>query len=929
MTKSPRFIQTLFTAFTLSLVGSLLVVFSTSAADSRTTKQPSDNFAVLDGTLVLDFDPSALADLDFRIIAQGHDEAASTDNSFVFPVTPESILRWHVDSDGVPVITSAELAACGALLLDRPGDRAVITNPTLRVDPSGVMTISTTLDDTGTEQPIFDLTSIWIEAPRRARTLRIVAELSLSRPAAERWFDPDAAGKTLGSVTLVAELASSDRASPLDAACQAAASDRTALEPSGERSAPAVASTAAVGPDVLVADLQSVGRFARLGDITAYGIGTTACNIGTERASWISYTNQHPVIIQNLFRLKQDRFEQIGMAWVKHGFYAVSQSVCSTCLDPTDGSQLGVGCSDPYSASLNAVQTNMSPRSLVNADTGYFPYPWSGSVQNTIVRRLQVHDADLAPTLNPSARYFIEGHYVTPGDCTAGTDENNSSYREVTVTEGLSNVFNLIFISGRPTQRGQPAARAWKDIDPAVVETDVHVPDEGLFILAAKASSTGNGIYRYSYALQNLNSDRSARSFSVLLPVGAVISGSGFHDAEYHSGEPYDNVDWNVAVTSDAIMWSTDQYAANPNANALRYATVFTFWFDVNVAPVVAPETSKITIGLFKPGAPSEVVANTIGPKPELIDCNLNGVADVCDLDCGAIGCPPPPNCGGSLDCAINVNGEGNGVPDECEIDCQPNGFPDACDIFSGRSNDCQLPNGNGVPDECEPDCDGDGIPDTCETITDTDGDGVEDCVDLCPFTTPVNACLPPYNQLVICCFPSGIYTTMLTWSMCITSGGTPVCDEPPVCPGTPCRQSSCRDGCLIGDCDGDGDLDGNDFAIFLAEFGSRVGDPKYDWAADIDEDGTVTLVDYQLWLQAYRGFVGNSSASAPQPGVLGDLDADGDVDLGDFADLQSCVNGAPEKSLLCIVKFDFDGNQRVDLDDFAAFQVVFRGPQR
>ncbi len=859
MTRSPRFIQRLFLAFALSLVGSLLVVYSTAAADSRTTKQPSDNFAVLDGTFVLDFDPSALAELGFRIVAQGQDELASTDNSFVFPVTPDSTLRQHVDSDGVPVITSADLAACGALLLDRPGDRAVITNPTLHVDPSGVMTISTTLDDTGTEQPVFDLTSILIEAPRRARTLRLIAELSLSRPAAERWFDPDAAGKILGSLTLVAELAPSDRASALGAVCPAA------VQPlDSNASSSAVASTAAVGPDILVADLQSVQRFARLGDITAYGVGTNACNIGTARASWIASTNQHPVIIQNLYRLKQDRFEQVGMAWIKHGFYAVSQSLCTLCNDPTDGSELGVGCSDPYSASLNGVQTNMSPRGLVNADTGYFPYPWSGSIANLIVRRLQVHDADLSPALNPSARYFIEGHYVSPGDCTAGTDENNASYREVTVAESppptAPNTFNLIISSGRPTQRGQPAVRAWKDIDPVVVETDVRVPSEGLFILAAKASSTGNGIYRYSYALENLNSDRSARSFSVPLPLGAVISDSGFHDAEYHSGEPYDNVDWSVAVTSDAITWSTDQYAVNPNANALRYSTVFTFWFDVNVEPVVDPETSKVTIGLFKPGAPSEVLANTIGPKAA-VDCNHNGISDACDLDCGVIGCLPPPNCGGSLDCAINVNGEGNGVPDECEIDCQPNGFPDACDIFSGRSNDCQLPIGNTVPDECEPDCDGDGIPDTCEVITDCDGDGVEDCVDLCPCSTPINACLPPYNQLVICCFPSGIYTNTLTWSMCITSGGTPVCDNPPVCPGTPCRQSSCRDGCLIGDYDDDGDLDLADFAGFQRCFGGDVSSvgyvvpsPECAFHFDFNGDVDVDLEDYADFRELYTG---------------------------------------------------------------------------
>ena len=844
MTKSPRFIQPLFPAFTLSLISLLFVFFSTSVADSPTRKKPSDHFAIPNGTIMLDFDPSALADLDFRIVAQGHDEATSTDNSFTFPVASSSTLRWHVDTDGVPVITSAELAVCGALLLDRPGERAVITNPTLHVDPGGVMTLSTTLDDSGTEQPVFDLTSLWIEAPRRARTLRLVAELSLSRPAAERWFDPDATGKILGSVTLVAELASSDQESALDAVCQAAAHPLDA-----DPSSSTIASTAAVGPDVLVSDLQTVGRFARVGDITAYGVGTTACNIGTERANWYRFTNQHPVIIQNLFRQKEDRFEQIGMAWVKHGFYAVSDSFCTTCNDITDGSQLGVGCSDPYSAGLNGVQTNMSPRGLVNADTGYFPYPWSGGQPaDLVVRRLQVHDADLAPAMNPSARYFIEGHYVTPGDCAADTNDNNASYREVTVSEGAQSVFNLILSSGRPTQRGQPAVRAWKDIDPAVVETDVRVPGEGLFILAAKTSTTGDGIHRYSYALQNLNSDRSARSFSVPLPVGAVISSSGFHDADYHSGEAFDNVNWNVSVTSNAIMWSTDRYEVNPNANALRYATVFTFWFDVNVEPY----TSKVTIGLFKPGAPSEVLASTIGPKDELIDCNHNGIADACDVACGGIGCPPPPLCGTSPDCAINANGEGNGVPDECEVDCQPNGFPDACDIFSGRSEDCQLPDGNTVPDECEPDCDGDGIPDTCETITDCDSDGVEDCVDLCPCTTPLNACAPPHNQYVICCFPSGIYTNLLTWDQCFASAGMPVCDDQPICPGTPCRRSSCRDGCLVGDFDDDGDLDARDFWAFQVCFSGSTESPGFSPPPqectvpfDYDEDGDIDLYDY------------------------------------------------------------------------------------
>ncbi len=96
-------------------------------------------------------------------------------------------------------------------------------------------------------------------------------------------------------------------------------------------------------------------------------------------------------------------------------------------------------------------------------------------------------------------------------------------------------------------------------------------------------------------------------------------------------------------------------------------------------------------------------------------DCNGNGILDECETDCQANGVPddcdtdptdPDGNGEVSEDCS------GDGIPDECETDCQPNGVPDQCDIDHGTSLDC---NGNGDPDECDPDCDGDVIPDDCE----------------------------------------------------------------------------------------------------------------------------------------------------------------------------------------------------------------------
>ena len=83
-------------------------------------------------------------------------------------------------------------------------------------------------------------------------------------------------------------------------------------------------------PDVLIGDLHEVTRHGQIGDITAFSVGTYACNIGTCWLNWIPDSNEHPVIGVNLYRLKDAKFEQIGMSWLKHGFYALSNELCDT-----------------------------------------------------------------------------------------------------------------------------------------------------------------------------------------------------------------------------------------------------------------------------------------------------------------------------------------------------------------------------------------------------------------------------------------------------------------------------------------------------------------------------------------------------------------------------------------------------------------------
>ena len=109
------------------------------------------------------------------------------------------------------------------------------------------------------------------------------------------------------------------------------------------------------------------------------------------------------------------------------------------------------------------------------------------------------------------------------------------------------------------------------------------------------------------------------------IPHGTVVSGVGFHDVAYHSGDPFDNTDWNAAVLPGEVRWSSPQtFAQNPNSNALRWGTLYNFRFTANVAP--AP--GAVTLGLFRPGTPGAVTAPLATP----------GGAGVCAADWNADG---------------------------------------------------------------------------------------------------------------------------------------------------------------------------------------------------------------------------------------------------------------------------------------------------
>ena len=354
-------------------------------------------------------------------------------------------------------------------------------------------------------------------------------------------------------------------------------------------------------PDVIVGDLHETRRWGKIGDITGFSVGTYSCNVGTCWLNWIDNTNEHPVIAQNMYRLKDGRFEHVGQSWLKHGFNALSFQICNTGCIPTDGTHLGVNCSDPYSSANNGQQFRMGAKFEVNPVTGDFPYPYTGQNQSgdPIYKRLQVHDDDLNPAMNFGAEYFVEGHYIAADDAAAGNDLNNASYRPIQVTGGAG-TYNITLIG--TTQREQPGIAAWGDNDPGVTESFVDVPGDGRFYVSSKATDLGGGMWHYEYAVQNYNSDRAAGSFAVPIPLGVSVSNVEFGDVDYHSGEPYDLTDWTPGVSSVEVRWDTVDFSVNPDANALRWATLYNFRFDADVAP----QSGSVTLGMFKPGTPEQ-----------------------------------------------------------------------------------------------------------------------------------------------------------------------------------------------------------------------------------------------------------------------------------------------------------------------------------
>ena len=399
-----------------------------------------------------------------------------------------------------------------------------------------------------------------------------------------------------------------------------------------------VGTTALAQPDVGLCDIQAVMKWGSEGDVTAYSIGATAVNVGPENLAWVHATNAHPVIGQNMFRIRDGRIEQVGQSWLKHAICALQ--LPGGCGNGCAGGAgclaiLYPGCQSVSSATMHGYPPVLGPKWQVNANTGVFTWPHDTPAVTTIAGRLQVHNDDLG---DPDAVYLVEGMYVAPDDASAGNQNNNASYRLVTITAAPG--YEIGFVAGQPTQFQRAAVEAWPahGLGAGRPDVDVHIvnvqdPDDGMFVVGSRVRDNGDGTWHYEYAIQNLNHHGSGRELSIPIGNGVTITDPGFHDVDYHSGDGeggvnFDGTDWPATVAGNSITWTTDPWTVNTNANALRWGTLYNFRFDAD-AP---PSSATATIGIFRPGSTTKLSVELPAPVTCPGDFDGDGVIAIGDF---------------------------------------------------------------------------------------------------------------------------------------------------------------------------------------------------------------------------------------------------------------------------------------------------------
>jgi hypothetical protein len=369
-------------------------------------------------------------------------------------------------------------------------------------------------------------------------------------------------------------------------------------------------------------------------------MATTSCNLGTVDVNWLKAMNaDHPFIAFLFVRESNGRMVQISdRSFVKHGFFALSNSQCTPCQHPSPaGTWLGVGCSDTYGTSNNGDAFWLGPPDEVDPWYGlwspncsYFDTgdPQVGGAGNCDgVRSLTQTQVNAFPVLKnrvnlpdgelnvAGANFYYQGYYVIRGEAESKRTNNLSSAKFSATWAGSAWAIN---------QTGGGAAGSvltrWTG---ATVDSASNGIDDGRVYLAHKVTGPVAGIYHYEYAIQNRDNARGIAAIRIPCNPIASITNVGFDDIDAAPAN-----DWTYTRLSNEIQFST---AANP----LEWNTLYNFWFDSDALP--AAVTGQLDEFLAGSGAPTFAIA-TEGPAGT--NCTGNP-SSFCSSKFNSAGCVP------------------------------------------------------------------------------------------------------------------------------------------------------------------------------------------------------------------------------------------------------------------------------------------------
>ena len=652
------------------ILGAVLV------AGSPASLVAQEFWATSDGVVTLTLTRDTLDRLDLVVIDPEETSSLAEQTLLLkFPLDKSSDFGFVLEGSNISELFGLNIRAVGGLQIQTGSVACTVVDLAVLPEEAGSPETPIVYSPRPVPGPGYlELVGLKSGYDRAAGVFRLASrDVRISRALAEALGRPELAGQSIGRAVVEASAAwvGGEAPAPFDAF----------LPDGGD------VPRGGIGPDVTFCQLYGQAPYGREGDIVGLSIATTSWNLGTADLMWFARPdNRHPFIVMDLFRIKtvdgSERFEQIGQSWIKHAYYALSNiqcgGSCSFEAGHSRGNWLGMGCTDTYGASLNAGQGGLGPRFEVNPWTGHWEYTGShfqdppSHQHDGIAHRLQVHHADLDPAQNPGATYYGSSFYVALDDVDA---MNSGAWKPTTPYQDPGHPtcnppdcwrFSMSG-SGTFPNIGFPLD-AWEGATQTLLAQEIPVIEfespDGRCILAAKVTELGGGIWHYEYALLNVDMDRKVRSFGIPVNQDAAITNIGFNAVHSHD-EPYSNEAWTAAIDNGAIVWSTDD-------NPLRWSTMYNFRFDCDAQPI---DDTTVTLGLYEPGSPQTVTGTTIGPLPEVPDCNTNGVSDPCDVECGPKGgACDVPGCGGSEDC------DGNFVPDECETDFDGDGMIDGCD---------------------------------------------------------------------------------------------------------------------------------------------------------------------------------------------------------------------------------------------------------